>query len=561
MAEKKISEKASKKKVIKKNVIKKKVSKVTSSNKATLATRPIGEVEGVNDAEKKIFVEAAKYYLQKTLKYEGGEFRGDFTRDTFDSSNRFSKVLLQQGRVQLDADWNEQTSITAHQIRSLACDIGSEHWGPHKGSGFALSTVDDSNVGFYISPGHYYVNGILCEVGLDEAGKLITYANQPDYPLPNDQTVDAIKSRLVDGQTKALAYLDVWERHYNYINDDSIREVALGGPDTATRAKTIWQVKILVLPTDIFKRSNDGANILKSIYPAFLRVIESENKPGSGRLCAKVKDKKGDDTDPCLIAPDSRYRGNENQLYRVEIHKSGVVEGNTENTDLSNATFKWSRENTSVVFPITDIQSNLISLEHLGKDCRYGLKCNDWVEIIDDDSVLQCRADKLLQVESIDTENRTVTLNGTSEIISIIDESKHPYLRRWDHTEGDENGIAVVAKSDGEMWLELEDGILIKFDSAGKTGAGEDDVGKKLPMPDIYKTGDYWLIPARTITGDIEWPRDKDGKARCIPAQGVIHHYAPLALFGGSSSPDDGRSTDSVDGDVDLRRILKQAWE
>ena len=503
------------------------------------------------------FVEGLSHYLKSKDKAENGEFRGDFTRETFDSSNRFTKVLLQQGRVQLDADWNEQTSITAHQIRNLACDIGSEHWGPHKGSGFALSTVDDSNIGFYISPGHYYVNGILCEVGLDGSGKFITYTNQPDYPLPDDQKVDVIKSAIINGRTKALAYLDVWERHYNYVNDDSIREVALGGPDTATRAKTIWQVKIFILPTELIEGVDEDANIFKENYPVFLHVIESENKPGSGKLCAKVKDKKGDDTDPCLIAPDSRYRGNENQLYRVEIHQSGVPEGYEENSSLNNATFKWSRENASVVFPITAIQSNLISLEHLGKDCRYGLKPNDWVEVIDDDAVLQNRADQLLQVESIDTENRTVTLKSAPEIITIFDEFKHPYLRRWDHADGDENGIAVVANSDAEIWLDLEDGIQVQFRGIKEGILRDANDGTEISA--VYKTGDYWLIPARTITGDIEWPRDDDDKARCISAQGVIHHYAPLALFGGGNGIDE--NDEPTDEDVDLRRILKQAWD
>jgi hypothetical protein len=36
-----------------------------------------------------------------------GEYRGDFTRDTFNPLKNFSRVLMQQGRVQLDADWNE----------------------------------------------------------------------------------------------------------------------------------------------------------------------------------------------------------------------------------------------------------------------------------------------------------------------------------------------------------------------------------------------------------------------------------------------------------------------
>jgi hypothetical protein len=32
--------------------------------------------------------------------------KGDFTRNTFVPSKSFSRVLMQQGRVQLDADWN-----------------------------------------------------------------------------------------------------------------------------------------------------------------------------------------------------------------------------------------------------------------------------------------------------------------------------------------------------------------------------------------------------------------------------------------------------------------------
>ena len=46
--------------------------------------------------------------------------KGDFTRDTFDASNHFTRVLMQQGRVQLDADWNEQTAILLHYLQSLA---------------------------------------------------------------------------------------------------------------------------------------------------------------------------------------------------------------------------------------------------------------------------------------------------------------------------------------------------------------------------------------------------------------------------------------------------------
>ena len=46
--------------------------------------------------------------------------------------------------------------------------------------------------------------------------------------------------------------------------------------------------------------------------------------------------------------------------------------------------------------------------------------------------------------------------------------------------------VDVPAANDG--FIELEGGVQVKFE------------------PGTYKTGDYWLIPARTATGSIEWP-------------------------------------------------------
>jgi len=56
--------------------------------------------------------------------------KGDFSRVTFDVTKHFSRVLMQQGRVQLDADWNEQTAILLHFLQSLAEDLIGEHGGP-----------------------------------------------------------------------------------------------------------------------------------------------------------------------------------------------------------------------------------------------------------------------------------------------------------------------------------------------------------------------------------------------------------------------------------------------
>ena len=48
-----------------------------------------------------------------------------------------------------------------------------------------------------------------------------------------------------------------------------------------------------------------------------------------------------------------------------------------------------------------------------------------------------------------------------------------------------------------------------------------------------YRTGDYWLVPARTATGDVLWPQQVAADGTSSPAPrppaGIEHVYAPLA--------------------------------
>ena len=216
--------------------------------------------------------------------------------------------------------------------------------------------------------------------------------------------------------------------------------------------------------------------------------------------------------------------------------------------------------NGSVIFPITEIGENTITLEHLGQDTCLGLKPNDWVEIVDDDYTLRNRAEALLQIEEIDAENFQVTLKNSPASLVSTDENKHRYLRRWDQTgEKLENGVPA---SEGSGWILLEDGVQVQFPA---------------PAPDnnsyIYHTGDYWLIPARTATGDVEWPGPSDSPD-ALPPQGVDHHYAPLAAITieartrtGARGNTRKKAKNTVAGKIedvsetDLRRILTRIWE
>lgn len=129
--------------------------------------------------------------------------KGDFSRDSFDPVKHFSRVLQQQGRVQLDADWNEQAAILLHYLRTLAADLIGPFAGPDGSSGFEITPIED---GFSIGKGRYYVDGILCENEKED----VTYMTQKDFPTPP----------TLEPGASYLFYLDVWERHITALEDD-----------------------------------------------------------------------------------------------------------------------------------------------------------------------------------------------------------------------------------------------------------------------------------------------------------------------------------------------------
>jgi predicted flap endonuclease-1-like 5' DNA nuclease len=411
---------------------------------------------------------------------------GDFSRNTFDPRHRFSHVLMQQGRVLLDADWNEQTAILLHYLRTLATHVIGPHGTPD--GGFRIRALPGAPNDFVIGRGHYYVDGILCENydqgycpprGEEVAGVELLYSQQPDYPL----TEKECKRDLEDGR-RYLVYLDVWERHLTHIEAGHIREVALGGPDTATRARIVWQVKVREITTDPGGPRCDGL------------------LPRPDRRCMRARARVAEESDdPCIIPPEARYRGAENQLYRVEIHRGGTA------ADPSRpATWKWSRDNGSVVFGIRSLQGSTARLDNLGPDERRGLHEGDWVEIVDDDSVLKGRPRDLVQVTGVDRVRSEVMLAVPTDSPNFdANGTTHPFLRRWDL------GSEAVPVREGK-WIELEDGVQVQFVGDG-----------------VYRPGDHWLVPARTATGDVLWPIDGTGSPSALEPGGIAHHYAPLA--------------------------------
>src|SRR3989304_4048508 len=239
--------------------------------------------------------------------------KGDFTRMTFPPQKHFSRVLMQQGRVQLDADWNEQIEIAAHRVETESVDAIGGCGAPVHAPAFGviadpttLPAEEQQRLAdlgwlplaagdFILSAGRFYVDGILVENELP-----VPYTRQPDLPGLTPPAAGTY-----------LAYLDVWQQHLTALEVPEIREVALGGPDTATRARTVWQARLMPADGDIHCLSS-------------LEDWESLLAGTTGKLSARAHPDPTSD-DPCIVPPSAGFRGLQNQLYRVEIHPGGGV--------------------------------------------------------------------------------------------------------------------------------------------------------------------------------------------------------------------------------------------
>lgn len=399
--------------------------------------------------------------------------RGDFTRSTWKPGKHYSGVRLQQGRVQLDADWNEQVDIDAHLRETGVGDVVGRCGVPRQGGGFQVTPSADGK-DLTLSTGRLYVDGILCELDAPAS-----YLKQPDLPNPPAAAAGV-----------HFVYLDAWQHHVTALEDPEIRETALGGPDTAIRTRTVCQVKLLKVA-----EVADAPNLHCLSDPA---AWQQKIAPSKALMRARTQAAVST-TDPCIVPAEAGYTRLENQLYRVEIHQGGA---------LGTATFKWSRENGSVVTGWTGQNGDDLTVESPGRDRVLGFAEGNQVELTDDGRELRNEPGLMVSVTKV--EGNVLTIDPAGQPIVHASFSGHPKVRRW---EGEPRLVETPVANGG--WLELENGIQIRFEGTG------------------FQTGDHWLIPARAFIGEqsgsIEWPR-QGADPLALPPAGIEHHYCKLAV-------------------------------
>ncbi|KUG57443.1 hypothetical protein AVL62_13545 [Serinicoccus chungangensis] len=433
--------------------------------------------------------------------------KADLSRWTFDPTHGYRSVVMQQGRVLLDAEWNEQGSIAAHHDEVRTVDVVGPVGGPLPTDGgagpFALVDVADGStpVGvpwdrLGVTPGRYYVAGILAESTPDPENP----AGAGAWPLadqPHLRTIgagvaaDPGLSEPTGGDGRWAAYLDVFDRMVSADEDPTLRESALGGPDTAVREQTVWQVRLEAIDAEVCSQVDAGPRVPREMAAGLREAARA--------------------ADPCEISSGGGYTLLENQLYRVEIIEAGAT-----------PRYVWSRENGSVTAGLLGMTPSpepgmdaTLTVDRVGRDETLSIREGDLIEVTSADRQLRGLPGFLATAGPVVDLVMHVAWSGDAPT-SVAALGETPVVRRWD---GGPRALSTATQ-------ELEGGITVRFLADGEPAVG-----------------DYWLIPARTVRlgygtparqGTIDWPSD-GGTPRPQPPAGTVHHRAPLGILERSS--------------------------
>ncbi len=416
--------------------------------------------------------------------------KGDFSRFTFDPLKNYITVLKQQGRVELDSDWNEQAELFAENLRQLAADLlgplaiplTPDNNGYANSNALAIGGFSRGTGGvldFTIGKGSIYIGGYYYRLPKD-----ITYRTQADYPEPE----------MPDGKGDYLVYLEAWRKSVSYIDDESIREPALGGPDTCMRTRLLGQVRLLV--ADDISSPEEACRYLTEASPPSNITLTLHIDQSAHQLPLNFGEV---DLGGGLIPG--------NLHYRLEIHRGMEIDGNAIEG------IKWSDENGSVLArALKSIDSRTILAEEPELVTGESFKPGDWVEVSNIVTELHRHGGQMAQIERLDSTSGGLLVTLDSDIHPLLTRRKNgnstleagllPRLQRWS---------GYITPLTLKNNYNLGRGVKVTFGSSERRFH--------------FEPGDYWTYAIR----DREYNR-RHVPVKALPS-GIKKYRYPLAII------------------------------
>lgn len=417
----------------------------------------------------------------------------DRARVTYDPKQQYRSVVMQQGRVTLEADWNEAAQITNEEIRREALDIVGPCGTPDDGYKVIVPPTLASPPGppfdFDIGAGTMYVGGIRAHLLHD-----VSYSNQPDWRDYGPEDPDWVDPSGFFGSPSGFpinefVYLYLREQEVSAVEDRDLKDIALGGPDTAQRTRILQR---------FVRLASQGTDCVSGLAAAQAKW-QTEGlwfDPDTMRLHCWSRLQVGfsnqnQTPNPCQPQAQGGYLNPDNQLIRVQI--SGV------DPQSGNPRFLWGFDDASFLYRVNVDPNNPQSLVFQSDpvDANHQPVSGQAVEVLRTAADLPNGGDVAatsgfvftLQ-QNYNPDSHSVTIpTGVSlpvDYTSIQSPPNHLFLRVWEqeltYTPG---GSTLTSPAQGPT------AIVITLETPGN-------------QP--FHVGDYWMFAVRPATPQTTYP-------------------------------------------------------
>ena len=451
---------------------------------------------------------------------------------------------MQQGRVILDSDFNEEAQLDDEDQRHALKDLIGCQGSPDRGFTVGdasdptdrLRPGDDSDEApiqtiefgdgpptpdvrnYLIRPGTMYVGGM--RFTLDEPEFI---AFQRDFLQITGADVPMHSS---DGNDVHFLYLHAWEQCVTAVEDREILEKALGGPDTSARVRRMRRVQFLDIDAD-----DDCGTAFQKLQETFTNATFDEDGCellSNGRLHIEFQPGSGDECAPCDPALGGRYLGAENQAFRIMLTGPD--------------TYVWANDNAAPIYRVvvSNLSGDTATIKMLTppRDVEHFPRGNRVVEIVPWSALLD-NGEKVAEEVGVfmrvaagydpNTQELTVT-DGAAQIADLISKwpstgvvhPDHEVLNAERAAQGD-NPVFYM-----RVWHVAEDADHVEIETSSNEPLGATGLVPVFNAPG--RRGDFWVVAARPEAPTEVVPNDLLDPAG-VPPHGPRHFYAPLGII------------------------------
>ncbi|HET9080120.1 MAG TPA: DUF6519 domain-containing protein [Trebonia sp.] len=439
----------------------------------------------------------------------------DRARVTYDPSRRYHGVVAQQGRVSLEADWNEEQAIAGAEFAGRTLDVVGRAGSPDRG--YEVSPVTDGGTAtgdLLFRAGTLYVGGQRVHNTRD-----VRYGDQAEWA---DHEGDPLwRAPAVPQDPHELVCLLASEQEVSAAEDPALRDVALGGPDTTQRLRLL--PRVVRHPTTAQTWEDAWGQLIEEQWLPRGFVMDEASRallPGARLLVTAYSP--GGAEQP---ADHGGYLGPNNQLIRVRIARVD---------DDGVPVLVWGYDNASFLYrlssSVTSASHTILRLATAPVDAYHQPREHQVVEVLRSAAVLTadaCVAAAVGQVTRVavayDPDSREVVAGAElpPEYLKKPGEGLPLFLRVW------EGELRCTPGKEHELG-----GTGLRVRLTGLPAPAAPGEGAEAPPREKYPVGAYWMIAVRPGVGPgaegVVYPQRILGEPQ--PPDGPRQWLTPLAF-------------------------------